>query len=47
MRCPQRNPDMRLAVFAFKKVANDGESNVSDDLDAEEKDLNNSENELC
>ena len=41
MRCPQRNPDMRLAVFAFKKVANDGESNVSADLDEEEKEVVN------
>ena len=47
MRCPQRNSDMRLAGFAFQKGADDGESNVLADLDEEEKDLNDSQNQLC
>ena len=47
MRCPERNPDKRLAGFAFQKGANDGESNVSDDQDEEVKDLNDSGIELC
>ena len=47
IRCPERNLDLRLAGFASQKGANDGESNVSDDPYEEEKDLNDSENELC